>query len=39
MIELTTILLWLLHSWTLNKDTPNAEEWIKKNGPDTGYMK
>ena len=32
MIELTTVLLWLLHSWTLTKETPNVDEWIKKHG-------
>jgi len=32
MIQLTTVLLWLLHSWTLTKETPNTEEWIKKHG-------
>lgn len=30
MFELTTIVLWLLNSWTLTKDTPNVEEWIAK---------
>lgn len=39
MIELTTIVLWLLHSWTLTKDTPNQADWIKKQGPGTGYKK
>ena len=25
MFELTTIVLWLLNSWTLTKDTPNVD--------------
>jgi hypothetical protein len=37
MFELTTIVLWLLNSWALTKDTPNAEEWVKKHGPGKGY--
>jgi len=39
MIELTTVVLWLLNSWALRKETPDTEEWIKKHGPGTGYKK
>lgn len=39
MIELTTVVLWLLNSWTLTKDTPNPEDWKKKHGPGNGYKK
>lgn len=37
MIQLTQIVLWLLNSWTLTKDTPNTEEWMKKHGNGKGY--
>jgi hypothetical protein len=30
MIRLTTVLLWVLNSWTLTKETPKPEDWIKK---------
>lgn len=39
MFELTTIVLWLLNSWTLSKETPDTKQWIKKHGPGTGYKK
>ena len=39
MFELTTIVLWLLNSWTLTKDTPNVEGCIAKHGAGTGYKK
>jgi len=32
MIKLTNILLWLLNSWTLTKETPDPVAWMKKHG-------
>jgi hypothetical protein len=39
MFELTTIVLWLLNSWALTKETPNTKQWVEKHGPGTGYKK
>lgn len=36
MSELTVIVLWLLNSWTLTKETPNVEQWILKHGVGNG---
>ena len=37
MVKLTTIVLWLINSWALTKETPNIQDWKEKNGPGTGY--
>jgi hypothetical protein len=39
MFRLTTIVLWLLHSWTITKETPDTKQWKEKHGPGTGYKK
>lgn len=30
MFELTSIVLWLLNSWTLTKETPDTKQWVEK---------
>jgi len=39
MFRLSQIVLWLLNSWTLTKDTPDHQKWKKKHGDGKGYKK